>query len=110
MYEIRYYLTRGGKNPLDEWYRRILDSKTRLAIDRRISRAELGNFGDHKFLKDGVWELRLAIGPGVRIYYAVAGTRIILLLSGGDKGSQRSDIEKACAYWKDWQEREEERV
>lgn len=77
----------------------------RIAIDRRINRLELENFGDHKFCRDGVWELRIDVGPGYRVYYAMAGSQVILLLLGGDKRTQTSDIDRACAYWKDWQRR-----
>jgi putative addiction module killer protein len=72
---------------------------------RRVNRLEQENFGDHKYLKDGVSELRIDVGPGYRIYYAIAGKQIVLLLCGGDKRTQNSDIDRACAYWKDWQER-----
>lgn len=108
MYEVRHYLTAQGKNPFSEWRRGIRDSKMAIAVDRRINRVELENFGDHKFCRDGVWELRIDIGPGIRIYYAVSGTRVILLLTGGDKRTQSADIDRACDYWLDWQQRSEE--
>jgi probable addiction module antidote protein len=66
---------------------------------------ELGNFGDHKFCRDGVWELRIDIGAGYRLYYSLTGTEIILLLCGGDKRMQDADIDRACEYWSDWQRR-----
>jgi putative addiction module killer protein len=90
-----------------EWRRELRDLKAKIAIDRRIFRIELGNFGDHRFCSDGVWELRIDVGPGYRIYYAMAGSRVILLLCGGDKRTQRSDIRSACAHWLDWQARSE---
>ena len=70
VYEIRRYLTRDGKDVYLEWQRSLRDTKARIAIDRRVNRIELGNFGDHKFCRDGVWELRIDLGPGYRIYYA----------------------------------------
>ena len=54
MYEIRHYLTPGGKDVYLDGQRKLRDIKARIAIDRRINRIELGNFGDHKFLTDGV--------------------------------------------------------
>lgn len=84
------------------------DTKARVAIDRRINRIELGNFGDHKFCRDGVWELRIDFGPGYRVYYAIAGSQIVLLLLGGDKRTQAADINRACEYWQDWQGRVEQ--
>ncbi len=61
----------------------------------RIERVQLGNFGDAKSLGDGVHELRLTFGPGYRIYFMQRRERIILLLCGGDKGSQARDIARA---------------
>ena len=63
------------------------------------------NFGDRKSVGDGVWELRLAFGPGYRIYYGEVDNTIVLLLCGGDKSSQRRDIERAKNYWKEYKER-----
>jgi len=105
VYEIRHYLTPDQKDVFLEWHRRLRDTKARIAVDRRINRLELGNFGDHRFCRDGVWELRIDLGPGYRVYYAVARTEIVLLLCGGDKSSQEADIDRACEYWKDWQRR-----
>ena len=76
-----------------------------MSIDRRIFRLELGNFGDHKFCRDGVWELRVDVGAGYRVYYAIEGGDIILLLCAGDKRTQDTDITRACSYWQDWQRR-----
>jgi putative addiction module killer protein len=52
-----------------------------------------------------VWELRVDWGPGYRVYYALAGRRLVLLLCGGGKRRQAADIQQAQAYWKDWQRR-----
>jgi putative addiction module killer protein len=105
MYEVSHYITQDGKDPYLNWLVKLRDLKARIAVDRRVNRIELGNFGDHKFCRDGVWELRVDMGVGYRIYYAVADKKIVLLLCGGDKRSQDSDISTACAYWQDWQRR-----
>jgi len=107
VFEIRHYLTPEGKDVVLEWQRSLRDTKARIAIDRRINRLELGNFGDHRSCRDGVWELRVDVGPGYRVYYAIAGTQVVLLLLGGDKRTQAADIDRACAYWQDWQRRAE---
>jgi len=70
---------------------------------------ELENFGDHKPCRDGVWELRIDVGPGYRVYYAISGSKIVLLLCGGDKRTQSADISRACEFWHDWQRRSDER-
>ncbi|MDR3799504.1 MAG: type II toxin-antitoxin system RelE/ParE family toxin [Terracidiphilus sp.] len=105
MHEIRHYLTQNDKDVFMEWRRKLRDTQAKIAIDRRINRIEVENFGDHRFCRDGVWELRIDVGRGYRVYYAIAGTQVVLLLSGGDKRTQDADIDRACEYWADWQER-----
>jgi putative addiction module killer protein len=61
---------------------------------------ELGNFGTAKPVGEGVNELKIDHGPGYRVYYAMNGKSIVLLLLGGDKSTQHKDIETAKAYWK----------
>jgi putative addiction module killer protein len=105
MYEIRHYLTTDGFDVFQDWLTHLRDKLPKMAVIKRVNRVEAGNFGDHKFCRDGVWELRVDVGPGYRVYYALAGKQVVLLLCGGDKSSQGADIDKACAYWKDWQNR-----
>lgn len=104
-FDIRHYVTDDGKDVFLEWLRRVRDQVAKAQIARRVNRMELGNFGDHRFCRDGVWELRIDVGAGYRVYYAQAGERLVLLLAGGDKGSQNADIERAVRNWKNWQER-----
>jgi putative addiction module killer protein len=101
VYEIRHCLISDEKDLYLEWHRKLRDTIARIAINR----IELGNFGDHKFCRDGVWELRIDVGPGYRVYYAVAGSQVVLLLCRGDKRTQDADITRACEYWQDWQGR-----
>lgn len=105
VYEIRHYLTPDEKDVYLEWLKQIRDTVAKTAVVRRVNRIEQGNFGDHKFCRDGVWELCIDMGAGYRVYYAIAGQQIVLLLCGGDKRSQNKDIERACTYWQDWQRR-----
>ena len=105
MVEIRHYVTLDGKDVYLDWIRRLRDTTARIAIDRRVNRIELGNLGDHKFCRDGVWELRIDVGPGYRVYYAFSGSELVLLLCGGDKHTQSVDIDRACNFWQDWQRR-----
>lgn len=105
MFEIRHYLAAGERDVYLDWLRKVRDARARVAVMRRVSRIELGNFGEHKPCRDGVWELRIDVGPGYRVYYARAGTTVVLLLGGGDKRTQAADIARACDYWRDWQAR-----
>ncbi len=69
--EIRHYLTVSGRDPYQQWLDQLKDLKGRVAIQRRIDRLTEENFGDHKFCQDGVWELRVDIVPGYRVYYTL---------------------------------------
>jgi putative addiction module killer protein len=69
-----------------------------------VLRFEIGNLGDHKSVGSGVWEARLAFGPGYRIYFGQVGQQLVLLLLGGDKGSQAKDIRTARQYWAEFLE------
>ena len=105
MLEIRHYLTADGKDPVADWLRELRDVQTKAAVIRRLNRLEQGNFGDFKPLREGVHELRIDVGPGYRVYYARSGKTVILLLCGGTKRTQEADIGRACAYWRNWQNR-----
>lgn len=104
--EIELYETSNGKRPFEIWFKDIKELITRSKILTRIDRLKLGNFGDCKILQEGVCELKIHYGPGIRIYYGKIGKKIILLLCGGDKSSQIKDIAKAKEYLKDYQSRE----
>ncbi len=73
------------------------DEKVKARINVRLQRLALGHVGDAKAVGSGVYELRLQFGPGYRIYYTVQGSDLVILLIGGDKSTQRSDIAKAIA-------------
>ncbi len=95
-----------GLNPLASWLGELSASIKRNILNR-IGRLRLGNFGDAKSLGDGVYELRIDTGPGYRLYYALDGKTIVLLLSGGDKSTQDKDIKQAKKYWNEYQENKE---
>jgi putative addiction module killer protein len=102
--EIRRYVTRAGKDLIGDWLAG-LDARLRAKIATRIDRLSLGNFGDCKSLRQGVSELRIDWGPGYRIYYAMLGRTCVLLLCGGDKRKQASDINRAIECLHDYKER-----
>lgn len=88
-------------NVFRDWLNSLRDRKARLRIDDRLKRLASGNAGDSKSIGDGVQELRLHFGPGYRIYYIWRDGVLIILLNGGDKGSQARDIVKAKELAKD---------
>lgn len=104
-YAIEYYLTDTGKAPFRDWLMGLRDVAGRAKIRVRLDRVSLGNFGDHRTVGDGVRELRIDYGPGYRVYFALDGNRVVLLLLGGDKSSQEKDIARAREYWREWQRR-----
>jgi putative addiction module killer protein len=104
-YEIDYYKTTDNRTPFREWLEDLRDVNGRAKIRVRLDRARLGNLGDHKQLDDGVWELRIDYGPGYRVYFAKEENRLILLLIGGDKDTQRKDIAQAMGYLQDHRRR-----
>jgi putative addiction module killer protein len=106
MYQIKHYVTADDHDVFAQWLRKLKDTTAKIAIVRRGNRIEQGNFGDHKFCRDGVWELRVDVGAGYRVYYAMDGQQVVLLLCGGDKRTQDADIQRACEFWQDWQRRE----
>ena len=86
--------------PLPEftaWLNDLADASVRGVVVARIKRLELGLAGDVKSVGGGVWELRIHVGAGWRVYFVRRGAQVIVLLAGGSKRSQKSDIRRANA-------------
>lgn len=77
------------------WFAALRDRRAKALILTRIDRLALGHFGDAKSVGGGISELRVHSGPGYRLYFTRHGERLVLLLCGGDKSSQRADIARA---------------
>lgn len=86
------------------WFKKLRDRQAKARILSRIRRLSLGNPGNTKPLGDGVSELKIDYGPGYRVYYRERGNTLIILLAGGDKRTQRRDIELAKSLSKALQE------
>ena len=99
MVRVVHYVTKGGKDYFDEWLQ-DQDAETRARVQTRIDRVELGNFGDHKGVDGGVFELRIDCGPGYRVYYGLDGEMLVILLGGGTKKLQAQTIKMAQTCWK----------
>lgn len=100
--QVIFYQDAAGKEPFNDWLRSLRDPRTRRRILSRLLRVASGNYGDYKSLKDGVFELRLVFSSGYRVYFGEDGDTIVVILCGGDKGSQAQDIARAKAYWKEY--------
>lgn len=99
--KAKNYRNAANKSPFREWIKRI-DGATRNRINSRIRRIEaFGSYGDCEPVGAGVYELKLDTGPGYRVYFGIDGDEIILL-GGGTKDTQDSDIRKAKYCWEDY--------
>ena len=99
---IEIYVDANNGIPFVDWLENLKDQRGRYRIKERLDRVALGNLGHYKSVGDGVYELKMAFGPGYRVYYGKDGNNLILLLCGGDKSTQSKDIKKAKAYWRDY--------
>jgi putative addiction module killer protein len=77
-----------------DWINNLSDQRATERIAKRIVRLQSGLLGDAKFF-DGIGELRIDYGPGYRLYFVRRGDELVILLCGGDKSSQRSDLKRA---------------
>ena len=87
-----------------EWIDALKDRAGRARVLVRVDRLIQGNPGQHRSLTDGVSELKVDVGPGYRVCYAQRGSRLLLLLAGGDKSTQQKDVAKAIHLAKHFQE------
>jgi putative addiction module killer protein len=98
MIDIREYVRLDGRNQFTDWFNRLnSDAARRVAI--ALYRLRLGNFSSVKGVGGGVFECRIDFGPGYRVYFGKDGQTIVILLCGGRKKKQQSDIELAQESW-----------
>jgi putative addiction module killer protein len=107
--EVRNYITPEGRNPFRQWLTQLQDKRTRANIQRRIARLQEGNFGDFRRLNRDLYELRINYGPGYRVYFGILASHVVILLCGGQKGTQQRDITRAQNYWNEIRSRNNER-
>ena len=100
--DIQEYVTSDGRSPFDTWLRGLRDVQARARIRVRLDRVRLGNLGDYRTVGGGVFELRLAYGPGYRLYFAIEDRATLVLLTGGTKSTQQRDIDRAKTCWADY--------
>jgi putative addiction module killer protein len=100
--QIIVYADQKGEEPFTEWLYGLKDRINRQRIMSRIRRLEQGNFGDCEPVGEGVSELRLFFGAGYRVYFGEEADNIVVLLTGGDKSSQKKDIRQAKEFWREY--------
>lgn len=100
--ELESYQDHKGSRLFTAWLNSLKDLKAKGVIRARLNRVRMGNFGDCKSVSNGVFELRINLGPGYRIYFGKESETKMILLTGGDKSTQKRNIEKANQYWSDY--------
>lgn len=106
MIELFRYQREDGREPLAEWLDSMRDKIAQARIRIRLRQVQAGNFGDCEPVGDGVMELRVHVGAGYRVYCGRHGKAVVILLCGGDKRSQTTDIKLAKEFWAEWKRRQ----
>jgi putative addiction module killer protein len=104
--ELVRYQQEDGREPYTEWFRSLRNEMAKVRIAARLRQIESGNLGDAKPVGEGVTELRIHVGAGYRVYCGQHGQCWVILLCGGDKGSQTKDIARAKTLWAEWKRRQ----
>ena len=104
MVQLREYLYEDGGSPFAKWFD-SLEPVAAAKVATAKTKLSLGHVGNVKPLDEGVCEYRIDYGPGYRIYLAWDGAKLIVLLGGGDKGSQKGDIAEAKRLWAEYKRR-----
>jgi putative addiction module killer protein len=104
MVEVREYLDRGGRSPFATWSDR-LNREAAVKVAAALARIQQGNLSNAKGVGSGVYEYRIDFGPGYRIYFGKDGETLVILVGGGTKKRQQSDVSSALARWDDYKQR-----
>ncbi|MEQ6340428.1 MAG: type II toxin-antitoxin system RelE/ParE family toxin [Gammaproteobacteria bacterium] len=106
MIELFRYQHEGGREPFTEWLDAVRDKVAQARIRVRLRQVQAGNFGDCEPVGEGVIELRVHVGAGYRVYCGRHGKTVVILLCGGDKRAQATDIKRAKKLWSEWKRRQ----
>jgi putative addiction module killer protein len=99
LFTVEYLVLDDGSCPFEEWLADLPDDQAEAHIARRLLRVRLGNFGDCKSVTKEVRELRIDHGPGYRVYFAMRGRTMVVIICAGTKRFQGRDIRKAAKLW-----------
>lgn len=106
MFELLRYQAEDGREPFTEWLGGLRDKAAQARVRLRLRQVQAGTLGDCEPVGEGVVELRVHVGAGYRVYCGRHGKTLVILLCGGDKGSQSRDIDRARALWAEWKRRQ----
>ena len=96
--QIKEYVDDSGRSPFGEWFEQ-LNPQAATKVATAIYRLEQGNSSNSKSLGGGVYEIKINFGPGYRVYYGWDGRTIVILIAGGTKKGQSTDVKKAKGNW-----------
>jgi putative addiction module killer protein len=102
--EVREFNAADGRVPFREWFE-SLNSTGAQKVATALNRLRLGNFSNVKSVGAGVYECKINFGPGYRVYFGQESDRIVILLGGGTKQRQQTDITIALRRWADYKQR-----
>lgn len=102
--ELRNFLSTDGRDFFDEWFSE-LDPQAKTKVTAHLIRLKNGNLSNVKSVGEGVSERKIDWGPGYRIYFGRDGDILIILLAGGSKKTQPTDITSARARWSEYKHR-----
>lgn len=106
MIELLRYQREDGSEPFSDWLNALRDKVAQARIRIRLRQVEAGNMGDCEPVGEGVTELRVHVGAGYRVYCGQHGKTVVILLCGGSKSSQATDIKRAKVLWSEWKRRQ----
>ena len=101
---VQEYLDEAGKSPFARWFKE-LNAPAAAKVAATLYRLEQGNFSNIEGVGSGVYEYKINFGPGYRVYFGKDGEKIVILLGGGSKSRQSTDITAALACWQDYKRR-----
>src|SRR5450631_62787 len=107
MMDVREYVDGRGRSPFGEW-RSALDTEARRKVTTALYRLGLGNFSNIRGVGAGVFECRINFGPGYRVYFGKDGEQVVILLGGGTKRRQQTDIRVSLDRWEDFKQRKKQ--
>ena len=102
-YQVKELLLADGDSPFGQWFG-SLDAVAAAKVRVAVGRIELGNLSNVEWFR-GIGEYKIDWGPGLRIYLAKDGLKIIILIGGGTKKRQQQDIDQAVALWENYKRR-----
>ncbi len=107
MIGVQEYINAEGKNPFAKWFAG-LNVQAAAKITAVLEKIANGNLSTVEGVGGGVFEYKLDWGPGYRVYFGKDGEKLVILVGGGTKKRQSSDIEAAKGYWAEYKKRKKE--